>query len=396
MIAIILLPFYIVLNWLLCKFFLEWLDIVFNTKIKKVIRIIIHFLFQLISLSLYYGIFFTNNDYRRVIHIIGNTWYGMFIYAYMLLAVLAVFRLIVRLFKKSKKREPTFSRWQTLIIGIIYLVLLIGLMTYGLFHARKIDVNNYNVTVNKECDGLENLKVVLVADMHMGYSVNTSMMQDMVDKINAQNPDLVVFAGDIYDNDYYAIKEPEKIIEIFSSIKSKYGTFACYGNHDIDELILGGFTFSGDNKEASLEMDNLLAESNVKLLQDEGVLIDNKFYLFGRPDRVKLGRGIYKRKKPKEIVENLDVTKPIFVIDHRPEQFEELAEAGVDLDFSGHTHAGQFFPLNLTSKITWKNPWGIYVTDNMTNITTSGVGFYGPPIRIGSDAEVAVVNVTFK
>ena len=86
---------------------------------------------------------------------------------------------------------------------------------------------------------------------------------------------------------------------------------------------------------------------------------------------------------------------PILVIDHQPREFQELADAGVDVDFSGHTHDGQLFPLNLTGAIIWENPCGLYKKDNMYSIVTSGVGFYGPGVRVGTKAEVVNVKINF-
>ena len=79
--------------------------------------------------------------------------------------------------------------------------------------------------------------------------------------------------------------------------------------------------------------------------------IDDSFYLYGRPDAKKPGRGIDIRKTPKEIMEKLDSRKPVIVLDHEPSELKELSEAGVDIDLCGHTHDGQMFPGNLVTKL---------------------------------------------
>ena len=84
---------------------------------------------------------------------------------------------------------------------------------------------------------------------------------------------------------------------------------------------------------------------------DETIEIDHAFYLCGRPDYERPGRGIDTRKTPKELTEELDLTKPLIVIDHEPRELNELSEAGVDLDLCGHTHDGQVFPLTLITDI---------------------------------------------
>ena len=238
--------------------------------------------------------------------------------------------------------------------------------------------------------------VVLVADLHIGYNIGAAQIKRMVDNINAENPDIVVMAGDIFDNSYDAIREPEKIKELFKSINSKYGIYAVYGNHDIYEKTLVGFTFKRhDKKMSDARMDELLKDSNVMLLRDDYVLVDNAFYLVGRADATRPGRDIDVRKSPDELTKDLDKTKPIFVIDHQPRQLEELSDAGVDLDLSGHTHDGQMFPGNVTVGLMWKNPYGKKKYGNMSSVVTSGVGLYGPNMRVGTIAEITSINVKF-
>ncbi len=220
----------------------------------------------------------------------------------------------------------------------------------------------------------------------------------MVERINAEEPDLVVIAGDIFDNEYEALEDPEELIDIFKGIKSRYGVYACYGNHDISEKILAGFTFGGNGqeKQSDIRMDEFLDKAGVTLLRDESVLIADSVYLYGRPDRQRPGRGIDKRKTPEEITEGMDLSKPIFVIDHQPKELQELADAGVDLDLCGHTHDGQMFPGNLTVRLMWENACGYLKKDDMHNIVTSGVGVFGPDMRVGTIAEICSVTVKFE
>lgn len=78
-----------------------------------------------------------------------------------------------------------------------------------------------------------------------------------------------------------------------------------------------------------------------------------------------------------------------------PKEFQELADAGADLDLCGHTHNGQTFPGNLTIKPMWENPCGISQKDAMTCIVTSGAGVWGPAMRLGTDSEICSIQVNF-
>ena len=232
----------------------------------------------------------------------------------------------------------------------------------------------------------------------MGYNIGKDHISNMVQKMNAQDPDLVVIAGDIFDNEYESLKNPEELESILRGIQSKYGVYACYGNHDIEEKILAGFTFDTKNQEkvSDPRMDEFLEKANIRLLRDEGILVDNSFYLFGRADASRPGKDINFRKTPAEITTDMDQSKPILVIDHQPKELSELSAAGVDLDLCGHTHDGQMFPGNLTVRLMWENPCGYLQKDNMHNIVTSGVGIFGPNMRIGTKAEICPIHITFE
>ena len=143
-------------------------------------------------------------------------------------------------------------------------------------------------------------------------------------------------------------------------------------------------------------MDEFLENAGIKLLKDESVMIDDEIYLYGRPDARRPGRGITKRKTPSEITASMDKDKPIIVIDHEPSQLKALAKAGVDVDLCGHTHDGQLFPGNLTIKLMWENAYGYLKKGKMHNIVTSGVGLFGPNMRVGTKSEISVVNIHFK
>lgn len=395
MIAILALPLYIVLNVLMYKSLIRWLKVCsqfFNNKTLKNIILIIQLV---LSSSLLVGAILPSGNIRHVFQFVGNYWLGIMIYALMttISALIAWFILEKTLFKKDE--NISIQRFH-IAFGFFAVTLIVLVSVYGVINARIIHTTNYDITINKEANNVEDLKIVMVADLHLGYNIGYRHIQNMVEKINVQNPDIVIIAGDIFDNEYDAIDNPEKVKEAFLNIKSKYGVYAVYGNHDVKEKVLAGFTFNySAKKESDLRMDKLLEDSKIKLIRDEYVLIEDSFYLYGRPDKSKVGRGIDIRKNAKEIVEELDKSKPIIVIDHQPLELEELADVGVDLDLSGHTHDGQIFPINLIEHLKFDNVCGIKKYKEMTSIVTSGVGVYGPNMRVGTIAEITNINVNF-
>ena len=101
-------------------------------------------------------------------------------------------------------------------------------------------------------------------------------------------------------------------------------------------------------------------------------------------------------KTPEEITADMDLTKPVLVLDHEPKELQELADAGVDVDLGGHTHDGQMFPGNIVMKFLWENPCGYLKKDQMHSIVTSGAGLFGPNMRVGTKAEICVVDIRFE
>lgn len=157
---------------------------------------------------------------------------------------------------------------------------------YGMVHAVHIYTTRYEVPSKKDA----HLKIALVADLHLGYSIGSHQMEEMVEKINAEEPDVVVIAGDIFDNEYDAIYEPDRVADLLAGLKSRYGTYACYGNHDLDEKILAGFTFeTKEERIADRRFGEFLDRAKIHLLEDDVVCIDDAFYLAGRkdPDRIR-------------------------------------------------------------------------------------------------------------
>lgn len=391
MLAVYLSPIYIIANSYLLIRLHRWLGTCNPLFRKTGICVVISLAYVFLAASLLIAFFLPIGPARRIMKLISNYWLGILLY--LILAVLMADAICFLLFLITKRR----LKCRTAAAGGICAVVVLGLSAWGAYNARIIQVTPYEITVNKDGGRLENLNVVLAADLHLGYNIATAHMMQMVDKINEQNADIVVFAGDIFDNEYEALDDPEELIAVLQKIQSKYGVYACYGNHDVEEKILAGFTFGGSKKkESSLQMDEFLEKAGIHLLQDEAVLVDDSFYLYGRPDAQRPGRGIVRRKTAAELMRGLDTKKPVIVIDHEPKELQELADAGVDVDLCGHTHDGQMFPGNLITALMWENSYGYLKKDSMHNIVTSGVGLFGANMRVGTIAEICPIRVHFQ
>ncbi|MGN0480245.1 MAG: metallophosphoesterase, partial [Lachnospiraceae bacterium] len=331
---------------------------------------------------------------QRFLQRLSNYWIGIALYIFLYILVIDIVRLILRRIKKISV-EFYGNRKTVWVVGLIIMISVGVTSVYGILNAQYIRVTNYDVNIEKEAE-VDSMKAVLVADLHLGYSIGYKMMEQMLDKINQQEPDVVFIAGDIFDNVYDGIYKPEEIIGLLKQIKTKYGIYACYGNHDVSERLFGGFSIQSREADYRDErMDEFLEEAGIVVLNDEATVIANSVALIGRIDYQKTCTADGQRESLESLMNRVDTDMPVIVLDHQPRDLEEVSQQGVDLMLSGHTHDGQFFPLTIATNLMWKNPYGLKRYNNMDSIVTSGVGVYGPLMRVGSISEICVVNIKF-
>ena len=333
-------------------------------------------IYSLLALSLLFAFLLPSSELQVLVKRISNYWLGTFAYILIFIAVADILRLVLKKIP-GKIHDFFFSKVGYVFVGILLTALIGGISAYGIVHSNIVKVKPYEVTIRKNCGDNRDLKVVLVADLHLGYSVGNGQMQRMVKKINDQNADLVVFAGDIFDNEYEAVQNPDRIAKTLAGIKSRYGSFRVFGNHDP-------------------RFEEFAKKAKIRILDDEVMLIDDAFYLVGRKDAQKPGDGTKNRMEPEVILSGLDKDKPIIVLEHQPKQLEELETSGADMQLCGHTHDGQMFPGNLTVKLMWENACGYLKKGNLHSIVTSGVGVWGPAMRVGTDCEICPITIHFQ
>ena len=397
MLALFLAPVYILLNIYVLRWGYLWIGNCHHLFQSMIFRLILTVVYTLVALTPLTGFLIRKPAFlHRILKITSNYFLGIFMYILMVLLSIDIIRLILKYVVHASWIQ---SRIVFAAVGACCICVVIIISFSGIYHAKHIKVTPYKITVDKSAPDMDSLKIVLLADTHFGYNSGAVHAQEIVDKINEQDPDLVCIAGDIFDNEYDAVREPEKISEILRTIRSKYGVYACWGNHDLNEPILAGFTFKHKKEDSKQlkdpRMKRFLQNSNIQLLEDEAVLIDNSFYVVGRKDASLIEKIEEKRKTPAQLTQKLDKDKTIIVIDHQPKELQDIADAGVDLDLCGHTHDGQTFPGNYTVKFLWENPCGYLQKGSMHNIVTSGSGVWGPAMRVGTDSEICTIDLTF-
>ncbi len=216
----------------------------------------------------------------------------------------------------------------------------------------------------------KSLKIVMISDLHLGYNITRREFSNWVDMINSENPDLILIGGDILDGNIRPVEE-EKTYEEFRRFKAP--VYACLGNHEFYTGISESFDFY---KKAGI---NLLADSVATV---KGINI------IGRDDWTNQGR-----KSLSEIVGSADLSKFTVLLDHQPYNLEEAEHAGIDFQFSGHTHYGQCWPLSWFERLIYEDAYGYHRRGRTEYYVSSGIGIWGCKFRIGTRSEYIVLTV---
>lgn len=268
-----------------------------------------------------------------------------------------------------------------LVLGLAVAAAVGAIVVYGAWNARNPQVAHYEVTIAKPAGGLEELRVVMVSDIHLGPIVNYRRLEGLIAMINAREPDIVLLAGDMIDENVSYFVE-RKMAAPFLRLTPRYGVWAVPGNHEY---------LSGKLDEVMAR----LGEGGIRVLRDEYAKVGDGFYLVGRDDRRRAQFGDRGRKPLAEVMAGVDRRLPVLLMDHQPFDLDEAAGQGVDLQLSGHTHVGQMFPNNFVTGRIFEDDWGYLRKGPYQVIVSSGFGTWGPPIRVGNTPEIVDITIRF-
>ncbi|MEG1089145.1 MAG: metallophosphoesterase, partial [Bacteroidales bacterium] len=297
--------------------------------------------------------------------------------------------LVIFLFSYFK----VFSRSFGIKIFYVMSVIAFLLLAYGRYTFYNINYKMYNLSFLDTVAKSENakcgsMKIVAVSDLHLGNYINRDNLKRFVDSINASNPQIVLFVGDIIDNELFPLIRQQMEKE-FIKLKAPLGKYIVFGNHE---------SYGSSSKE---DVADYYRQCGLTVLRDSAVLVDSLFYLVGRDDK---GHGKSVRKSTdyiiKKSIKDYNNNIPIIVLDHCPATFKEWnnrehIEYKPFLVLSGHTHNGQIFPFNKIVKNMYPHYYGQFFEDDVNYITTSGLGQWGPKFRLGTNSEIVVINLLY-
>lgn len=313
------------------------------------------------------------------LNVLGAYWLPVMLYSLLLITALDILRLLDRWIGFvplgiKQSLNPA--------LGLTILILVVGIVSYGAWNARHPQIKHYDISIAKQAGSLQQLHVVMVSDIHLGTIVHNEHLTKMVNTINELKPDLILFAGDVFDENIESSNKQE-VSDNFRRLSAQYGVFAVLGNHE----------YIGGNAEEAIKY---LGKAGVKVLRDSSEEINGAFYLIGRDDKSGSRFSEGKRQDLKTLMQGFNHSLPILLMDHQPSQLSEPSEQGIDLQMSGHTHRGQMFPFQFITERIFEDDWGYLRKGDFQLIVSSGYGTWGPPVRIGNSPEIVDITITFK
>ena len=321
-------------------------------------------LFLLWMASMFAGFAFTERvpvKLATVLYEVGNT--SMIAFLYLLLVfIVADIASLCHLLPKTLLKDSTAG-----FLGAIGIVALI--MTLGAIHYPHKFREELTLTTDKPLE--KPLTIVLASDLHIGYHNRRAELARWVNLINAEKPDLVLIGGDIIDRSLRPVTEGH-YEEEFRRLEAPVWTVL--GNHE---------SYAG-----LAQAEQFFEAAGIRVLKDS-VAHFKGVDVIGRKDRSARSRAVLQ-----DLAEGLEGFT--LLLDHQPDHLEEAEQAGIDFQFSGHTHRGQVWPVSWATDLMFEKSWGHYRKGNTRYYISSGLGLWGAKIRVGTRSEYLVLKLNGK
>jgi len=293
----------------------------------------------------------------------AHTWLGVLSISF---TVFVVHRLLALIF--DLYRRP-------LAIGALIVIAVVSL--YSLYMGTRLpQVTRVTVPMQKLPSRLSGFTIVHLSDLHLDGSFSKKRLSRIVDRVNELKPDLVVITGDIIDGE---VTKDMSFSQQLGRLKGKYGTIAVTGNHDF---------YAGINI-----YERLMKNSGITSLRNDIMSVAGDIQVVGLDDDEGRRSESGGKGKFEGLKSRIDKSKPAILLFHRPERFADAAAAGIDLQLSGHTHAGQVPPMDLLVWLVYRYPAGLYKDNHAYIYTSSGTGLWGPRMRFLSQNEIVHITL---
>ena len=363
---------------------------IINSPGLKVSLFVILFLLSLSFMASFFLLQLQENSVTIGCYMFSAVWTGLFLN--LLPAVLLSWIIIAAI-----RLAGTYPNTRLIAAGCLTLAVLFSF--YGVWNAFHPAIKNLEIEFENLSDQWKDKTIVQLSDVHLGHFYGTKFLKDLVRSVNALNPDLVFITGDLFDG---MAKNISRFALDLNRLKADKGVYFITGNHE---------NYIGVNRAL-----NVLGHTHINIIENEVIEI-NGLHIIGisYPGIKEVGK-----------IQGLDILqqnssgqKPRIMLFHTPTNicpregdgldrhfstywipdttYSTAQKLGVDLQLSGHTHAGQIFPFGFLTKLIYKDyDYGLRCLSDFSIYTTSGVGTWGPPMRTGNSPEIVVIKLQSK
>lgn len=269
---------------------------------------------------------------------------------------------------------------------VLPLVISLSTVIYGYVNMHNVDATHYTVKTEKALE--RDYKIAFLSDLHAGVSLDFDELEAVCKEISSQDIDVFLLGGDIVDESTTK-EQMEKSFKLLGGVKTKYGVFYADGNHDIPRR-----QEQTENSFNAEDLNRAIEGAGIKILRDEAVNIGNDLVIIGHRDASFRGNEeITERVSIEELMEKTDKNRFSVLLEHQPREYERCKNAGVNLMLSGHTHAGQIWPVGFFTTLVAPNEqiYGIETDEDFCAIVSSGIAGWAFPIKTEKHAEYVIV-----
>lgn len=308
---------------------------------------------------------FFENSFTRAYYFLSGFWLGF------LVNIILAFAVLWLLFWASQSLHVDFNKGT---LGAMFLGAAFLLSLYGVWNALHPVIKNISVHIPNLPVEWKGKMIVQLSDVHLGHVYQSGFLEGVVEKVNTLHPKIVVITGDLFDG---MDGHLESLVQPLDAIKAEDGVFFVNGNHE---------TYLGVEKSLAI-----LQNTKVTVMKDEVLDVDGLQII---------GINYPKRGEKKDVALVLQslrdrfASKPSVLLYHAPEKIDEIKQSGVNLFLAGHTHHGQQFPFRYVTHMVHKGyDYGLYKAGDFTLYVSSGVGTWGPTMRIGTQSEIVAITL---
>ncbi len=287
-----------------------------------------------------------------------------------------------RKLRKQAPLNPQRRRFFSRLLAGAAAVTTVELATVSVLKAAgEVSITRVDVTLDKLPRALSGFTIVQLSDLHIGLTLGRDWLAEIVNKVNELKPDMIAITGDLVDGSVDRLKNE---VAPLRELKAPDGVFFVTGNHEY---------YAG-----AVEWLKEIERLGIRVLRNERVSVgrgDDIFDLAGIDDHSSRGMAPgHDGPDIKRALEGRDPNRELVLLAHQPLGMDEVAASDVGLMLSGHTHGGQIWPI--TNFVIFRHPYntGLHRHGARTQIfVTQGTGYWGPPMRLGSESEIAVIKL---